>query len=72
VKTEKYGKRRQVSFRIGPLAAQRLKEHALLFNLPASEYAKAVLYSDLEVFNEPLDQRRRSWKRKRAAEELVE
>ena len=29
-----------------------------------SQYAKAVLYRDLGVFNEPLDRRRRTWKRK--------
>ena len=48
---------------------QRLQETAELFNLPPSEYAKAVLYRDLGVFTEPLDQRRRMWKRKRRAEE---
>jgi hypothetical protein len=58
---EKYGRRRQVSFRIGPLAEERLKQHAELFNLKSSEYTKAVLYRDLGIFSEPLDQRRRNW-----------
>jgi len=60
---EKYGKRRQVTFRIGPLAKERLEETAELFNLNPSQYVKALLYKDLGIFNEPLDQRRRSWKR---------
>jgi hypothetical protein len=30
-----------------------------------SEYAKAVLYRDLGVFNESLDQRKRSWRQKK-------
>ena len=30
-----------------------------------TEYAKALLYKDLGVFNEPLDRRRRSWKKKK-------
>jgi hypothetical protein len=65
---EKYGKRRQLTFRIGPIAQERLKEAAALFNLKPSEYAKAVLYKDLGIFNEPLDQRRRTWKKQKAQE----
>jgi hypothetical protein len=30
-----------------------------------SEYAKAILYKDLGIFDEPLDQRRRTWKQKK-------
>lgn len=59
----KHGKRRQITFRIGPLAEDRLRQVAKLFNMKPTEYAKAVLYRDLGVFNEPLDQRRRSWRR---------
>jgi len=67
---EKYGKkRRQVSFRISELAETRLRQNAALFELPPSEYAKAVLYRDLGVFGEPLDRRRRSFQRRRRAEE---
>jgi len=66
---EKYGKRRQVSFRISEIAQQRLRQNAELFNLPPSEYAKAVLYRDLGVFGEPLDKRRKSFQRKQRAEE---
>lgn len=59
------GKRRQVTFRIGPIAQDRLEHAAALFNMKPTEYAKAVLYKDLGVFNEPLDQRRRTWKGKK-------
>jgi hypothetical protein len=55
---EKYGKRRQITFRIGPLAQERLKQAAALFNMKPTEYAKAILYKDLAIFDEPLDQRR--------------
>ena len=62
---EKYGKRRQITFRIGPVGQDRLKRAAALFNMKPSEYAKAVLYKDLGIFDEPLDQRRRTWKQKK-------
>jgi len=61
---EKYGKRRQITFRISPLAEERLRQAAELFNLEPAQYAKAVLYRDLGLFQEPIDQRRRSWQRK--------
>jgi len=61
----KYGKRRQITFRIGPIAEDRLRQVAALFNMRPTEYVKALLYKDLGVFNEPLDRRRRSWKKKR-------
>lgn len=67
---EKYGKRRQITFRIGPIAEDRLRQVAALFNMKPSEYAKAVLYRDLGVFNEPLDKRRRSWKKKSLKEQF--
>jgi hypothetical protein len=38
---------------------------AALFDMKPTEYAKAVLYRDLGVFNEPLDQRKRSWRKKK-------
>jgi hypothetical protein len=70
---EKYGKRRQITFRIGPIVQERLNQAATLFNMKPSEYAKAVLYKDLGVFNEPLDQRRRTWRQqKKKLEELDE
>ena len=62
---EKYGKRRQITFRIGPVAQDRLKRAASLFNMKPTEYAKAILYKDLGIFDEPLDQRRRSWRQKK-------
>ena len=61
----KYGKRRQITFRIGPIAEDRLKQVAALFNMRPTEYVKALLYKDLGVFNEPLDMRRRTWKQKK-------
>ncbi|MEM3579487.1 MAG: hypothetical protein QXL54_04635, partial [Candidatus Bathyarchaeia archaeon] len=66
---DKYGKRRQITFRIGPLAEDRLRQVAALFNMKPSEYAKAVLYRELGVFNEPLDQRRRTWRKKKQQDE---
>ena len=66
---EKYGKRRQITFRIGPLCQDRLNQAATLFNLKPSEYAKAILYKDLGVFDEPLDQRRRTWKKQKRKDE---
>lgn len=58
--SEKYGKRHQVTFRITRLAKERLEEVAALFNnMKPSQYAKAVLYRDLGLFDEPLDHRRR-------------
>lgn len=51
-------KRRQVTFRIGPSAYERLQKVALLFNMRESEYVKALLYKDLGIFHEPLDRRR--------------
>ena len=61
--SEKYGKRRQISFRVTDIAWDRLQQAAQLFNLEPSQYVKAVLYKDLGVFSEPVDQRRRSWKK---------
>ena len=66
--SEMDGKRRQITFRIGPIAQDRLEHAAALFNMKPTEYAKAVLYKDLGVFNEPLDQRRRTWKQKKKRE----
>jgi len=67
--SEKYGKRRQVTFRIGPIAEDRLQQVAALFDMKPSEYAKAILYRDIGVFNEPLDQRKRAWKQKQRQED---
>jgi hypothetical protein len=69
---EKYGKRRQITFRIGPIAQDRLERAAALFRMTPGEYTKAVLYRDLGVFNEPLDQRRRSWKQHKRKQQLEE
>jgi hypothetical protein len=67
---EKYGKRRQITFRIGPLCQDRLSKAACLFNLKPCEYVKALLYKDLGIFDEPTDRRRRNCKkRQRKSEE---
>jgi hypothetical protein len=62
---EKYGKRRQITFRIGPLAQERLKQASALFNMKPCEYVKAALYRDLAIFDEPLDRRRSTWKKQK-------
>lgn len=61
---EKYGKRHQITFRISVLAKERLEQVAELFNLKPSHYVKALLYKDLGLFDEPIDQRRRSWRQR--------
>ena len=52
------GERRQITFRITPLAEERLKQAAFLFHLTLAQYAKAVLYKDLGLFQEPIDRRK--------------
>jgi len=69
---EKYGKRIQITFRITAVAMDRLERAAALFRMTPGEYAKAILYRDLAVFDEPLDMRRRSWKRKKRLEQQLE
>lgn len=61
----KYGKRIQITFRITPVAMDRLERASALFRMTPGEYTKAVLYRDLGVWEEPLDQRRRAWKHKK-------
>jgi hypothetical protein len=58
-RSEKYGKRRQITFRIGPLAERKLEQVAALYHLRSSAYVKALLYKDLGIFDEALDGRRR-------------
>jgi len=62
-------KRTQISFRLTERAYERLKQCAELFNMEPSQYAKAVLYKDLGMFQEPVDQRRRRWVKKRNEKE---
>ena len=69
---EKYGKRIQITFRITPVAMDRLERAAGLFRMTPGEYTKAVLYRDLGVFEEPLDQRRRAWKQHKRTQQLEE
>jgi len=62
---ERKGERRQITFRITPLAEERLKQAAFLFHLTPAQYAKAVLYKDLGLFQEPIDRRKTRPKRRR-------
>lgn len=57
-------KRRQIAFRIGPLCLERLEKVAELFDMTASQYAKAILYREMQVFCESTDNRRRMKKKK--------
>lgn len=57
---EKYGKRRQITFRIGELCQERLAQVAELYHMRPCEYVKSLLYKDLQIFNEKLDGRRRA------------
>jgi len=43
-----------------------------LFNMKPTQYAKAVHYRDLSIFNETLDRGRRRWKRKEKREQQEE
>jgi hypothetical protein len=57
-------KRIQISFRLTERAFFRLKQCSDLFNMEPSQYVKAVLYRELGLYEEPVDQRRRRWLRK--------
>jgi len=58
------GKRIQITFRLTETAWIKLRQAAELFNMEPSTYAKAVLYKDLGLYQEPVDQRSRRWKEK--------
>jgi hypothetical protein len=62
---DKKEKRTQISFRLTERAYYRLKQCADLFNMESSQYAKAVLYRELGLYEEPVDQRRRRWLKKK-------
>lgn len=65
---QKYGKRHQISFRITELAWERLQEVAKLFGLSEPHYVKAMLYRELGLFSQPIDRRKRSYRRRRRRE----
>ena len=65
----KYGKRHQITIRIGPIAADRLRQVAELFDMKPATYVKALIYKDLGIFNEPLDRRKRRRSRKPVMED---
>lgn len=48
----------QVQFKVSPFVAKVGEEVATLFNLSLSQYTKALLYSNLGIF-EPTDRRRK-------------
>lgn len=48
----------QVQFKVSPFVAKVGEEVAAVFNLSLSQYAKALLYSNLGIF-EPIDRRRK-------------
>jgi len=50
---EKYGKRKQITFRIGPLMQDRLEQAAALFDMKPTEYVKALLYQHLGILTSP-------------------
>lgn len=62
-------KRRQITYRISEVAEDRLQKASNLFDMEPAKYAKAVLYRDLGVFDEPLDKRRRRYKEKQRRQE---
>ena len=66
---EKKDKRKQINFRIGPIAQDRLSKVAELFDMKPQQYIKALLYKELGVFNEPLDRRKSRHRRKHNREE---
>ena len=64
-----YGKRHQITIRIGPIAADRLKQVAETFDMKPATYVKALIYKDLGIFNELLDRRKRRRRRKPVMED---
>jgi hypothetical protein len=69
---EKYGPRRQITFRLGPIAQERLEQTSELFHMKPSEYAKALIYRELGVFDESPDLRRRKKSRKKREKRFSE
>lgn len=55
---EKHGKPHQIQFKVSPFVQKTGEEVAALFNLSLSQYCKALLYSNLGIF-EPTDRRRK-------------
>lgn len=56
--SEKHGKAHQVQFKVSPFVQKVGEEVAALFNLSLSQYCKALLYSNLGIF-ESIDRRRK-------------
>lgn len=65
----KYGKRHQITIRIGSIAADRLRQVAETFDMKPATYVKALIYKDLGIFNEPLDRRKRRRRHKQVMED---
>jgi len=68
---ERHGKDHHVQFRISPFAEKVGEEVAALFGMSLSQYCKAVLYLNLGLVFEPVDRRRRSWKKKQLEHEKL-
>jgi hypothetical protein len=64
----KGGRRRQITFRVGPVCMEKLEQTAQLFNMTGSQYTKALLYQHLQIFSESTDLRRRRPQKKRKRE----
>jgi len=56
--SEKHGKAHQVQFKVSPFVQKAGEEVASVFNLSLSQYTKALLYSNLGIF-ESTDRRRK-------------
>ena len=67
-----HGKDHHVQFRISPFAEKVGSEVAALFGMSLSQYCKAVLYLNLGLVFEPVDRRRRSWKKKQFEREKLD
>lgn len=61
-------RRLQVSFRIGEKAWARLVQTARIFELSESAYVKALLYANLNIYDERIDHRRKPWRQRQERE----
>ena len=60
---KEHGKDHHVQFRISPFAEKVGSEVAALFSMSLSQYCKAVLYLNLGLVFEPIDRRRKTFKK---------
>lgn len=57
--SQRHGKPHQVIFKISPFAFKVLEETAALFTMNPNRYVKTILYRDLGLYHESMDQRRK-------------